>query len=104
MGSLDSVKTVGLCFLQTGEQCEYFIKSDDEGPLDALVSFLAGSHALIISLENFTDEETRLLREKEATCGTEVFAPSDCFGRHSLRRGYECHAHCAFKARRAPGE
>ena len=97
MASFDPVKTVGLCFLRTGDQSEYFLKSEDHSSAQTLVQFLAESHAVIISLENFSDEETQFLRYAEAQSGVEVFAPSDCFGRHQLRRGYECPTHCALR-------
>lgn len=97
MSFADPIKTVGLCFLNTGCQAEYFLKADDERTLRALAPFLEQLKALVISLDGFSDEDTTLLKESAMRCGGSIFAPPECFGRHNLRRGYICSRACALR-------
>lgn len=100
MVSVDPVKTVGICFFDTGCQAEYLIKADDYRSIDTLADFLIESKAVIISLENFSDAETRVLRERDKTRNGTIFASPDCFGHHCLKRGYVCARACALKRQR----
>jgi hypothetical protein len=100
MVSVDPVKTVGVCFLKTSFQTEYFIRTDDLRSIQTLPSFLEEFEAVIIALENFSPEETHRLKEEEKQRNTAIFAPPDCFGGHCLRRGYKCERVCALEPKR----
>jgi hypothetical protein len=76
MARENPIKTVRLCFVETGH---YFVAADDHGALDRLVAFLQDSDAVIADLEGFSDEENDVLRKAKGRDGHSLFSAPNCF-------------------------
>jgi hypothetical protein len=92
------IKTAKICFFRTGRQLDHYMMTEDDSAAHKLLSFLIESDAVILSLENFSESETRLLKESRHKDGRSIFATSACFGLDKAIQGEKCARFCTFNA------
>jgi hypothetical protein len=78
------IKTIRLCFYQSGRQLEYSTTKDAYVP-GSLIAFLKETDAVIVELENFTDEEKEILHQAKGPQGRSLFASPACAGHTGYR-------------------
>lgn len=89
------IKTVTLCFFETGHITDHYAAAEDAAALDRLVTFLQEARAVIVGLENFTAEEIQILRKAKGRDGHSLFALPQCFKGHG--GGGRCARMCPLK-------
>lgn len=92
------IKTVKLCFFETGHMREHFTTAEDDGVVERLVSFLRDSDAVIVDLENYTKEEIEKLKAAVGRGGRSLFASTNCFAREDPNGRARCARVCPLKS------
>jgi hypothetical protein len=75
--------------------------AEDDHAARKLLNFLLESDAVILSLENFSPAEIRLLEGSQHRNGRSLFASTDCSGLEKNIQGDKCARLCVFNADRA---
>lgn len=76
------IKTVTLCFYETGHIKDHYATAEDAVALDRLIAFLLDARAVIVGLENFSATEVDVLRRAKRPDGRPLFATNQCFQGH----------------------
>jgi hypothetical protein len=92
------IKTARLCFYRSGRQLDHYMMVEDDHAARKLLNFLLESDAVILSLENFSPAEIRLLEGSQHRNGRSLFASTDCSGLEKNIQGDKCARLCVFNA------
>jgi hypothetical protein len=92
------IKTARICFYRSGRQLDHYMMTEDDHAARKLLNFLLETDAVILSLENFSPAEIRLLEGSKHRDGRSLFASADCSGLEKIIQGDKCARLCAFNA------
>ena len=73
------IKTVKLCFPETGRIRNRYDRAEDQEAVDRLATFVLECNAFIVGLENFSDAEIESLKAAKGPDGRSLFASPQCF-------------------------
>jgi hypothetical protein len=82
-----SIKTVDFCFSGAEQLQFHFLCDRERSAVDRVASFLQEANAVIIDLENFSDEDIETLRATMRFDGRALVAtPSSCANEDCVRK------------------
>lgn len=92
------VKTIQICFYETGHIIEHYVTADDPDAIKRLAQLLRETNAVIVGLEDLTEEDVQFLQNEERLGERPLFAAPECYGHWESSSRQHCARTCRLRS------